>query len=196
VTALPQPEFSFPVDVTNVPPVGRRYAIKADAAERARVAERLGLPDIAALSAIFELFPKAGGIVSVRGTVEASLTQTCVVTLAPVLAAVKEDVEARFTTHAPAKAPSKGQGKKAEEEVEELVAFGEEEPAEEAVDGHIDLGELAVVHLALGLDPYPRAPGAAFEAASWVKKDEKSEVQSPFAVLAQFKPKSPPKGGG
>ncbi len=198
MTARPQPEFSFPVDATNVPPAGRRYAIKADAAERARVAERLGLPDIATLSATFELFPDAGGIVKVTGSVEASLTQTCVVTLKPVSATVKDEVEARFATHGPAKTPSKalpkGAGKKTEDVVEELVALGEEEPPEEALDGHIDLGELAVVHLALGLDPYPRAPGAAFEAGSWVKKDEKSEGQSPFAVLAHFKPKSPPKG--
>jgi uncharacterized metal-binding protein YceD (DUF177 family) len=195
VTALPQPEFSFRVDVTNVPLVGRRYAIKADAAERARVAARLSLSDIAELSATFELFPAAGGIVKVTGTVEASLTQTCVVSLTPVSAVVKEEVEARFTTLAPVKTSAKSSGKKPEEEAEELIDFSEEEPPEEALDGYIDLGELAVVHLALGLDPYPRAPGAAFEAGSWVKKDEKSEAQSPFAVLAHFKPKSPPKEG-
>ena len=70
--------------------------------------------------------------------------------------------------------------------------LGQEEPPEEALDGQIDLGELAVVHLALGLDPYPRAPGAAFKAPSWVEKDGKSEPESPFAVLAQLKKKSPP----
>lgn len=195
MTALPQPEFSFPVDAMNVPPAGRRYVIKADAAERARVAERLGIPDIAELSATFELFPSAGAVVTVTGTVEAALTQTCVVTLAPVSAAVKEKVDVRFTTHAPVKTQPKGPGKKIEEEVEELVALGEEDPPEEALNGHIDLGELAVVHLALGLDPYPRAPGAAFAAGSWVSQDEKSDGQSPFAVLARFKPKTPPKEG-
>jgi uncharacterized protein len=198
VTDQPQLEFSFPVDVTNLPPVGRSYAIKADADERARVAERLSLPGIAALKAAFELTPHAGAIVKVTGTVEAALTQTCVVTLAPVEAVVKEEVDVRFTTHAPAKtapkAPAKGAGKKAEDVIEELVALGEEDPPEEALDGQIDLGELAVVHLALGLDPYPRAPGAAFKVESWAGKDEKSEGQGPFAVLAQFKPKTPPKG--
>ena len=183
MTALPEPEFSFLVDVTSLPQVGRHYAIKADEAACARVAERLGLQGVASLSASFDLTPHAGGIVKVTGFVAASLTQTCGVTLAPVPATLKEAVDVSFTTLAPPKAA----GKKADFDIEELVALGAEDPPEEALGGHVDLGELAVVHLALGLDPYPRAPGAAFKAPSWVEKDGKSEAQSPFAVLAKFK---------
>lgn len=194
---IPNPdlEFSFPVDVTSLPPTGRHYAIKADATARARVAMRLGLQDVGVLTAAFDLTPRAGGLVKVTGAVEASVTQTCVVTLAPLPATVKEDIEVTYTIFAPKTGASKTKaGKAGEEEEEELVSLGEEEPSEEALDGLVDLGELAVEYMALGLEPYPRAPGASFEDASWAGKGEKSEPESPFAVLAQLKKKDPPKG--
>jgi uncharacterized metal-binding protein YceD (DUF177 family) len=193
MSVSPQPEFSFFVDVTSLSPSGRHYEISADAAARARVAERLGLVGISSLTAAFDLAPRAGGIVQVTGRVQAELTQTCVVTLAPVPAAVSEEVDARFTTFTPVKAPGKA-GEKADKEAEEMIAFGDEEPPEEALDGQIDLGELAVTQLALGLDPYPRAPGAAFAGGTWTEKGEKTEVESPFAILAQLKKKDPSKG--
>jgi uncharacterized metal-binding protein YceD (DUF177 family) len=190
----PELEFSFPVDVTSLPPVGRHYAIKADEAARARVAVRLGLQDVGALTASFDLMPRAGGLVKVTGSVEASVTQTCVVTLAPLPGKVKEEIEVTFTTF-PLKPAVKSKAGKAEDEDEELVALGEDDPPEEALDGLIDLGELAVEYMALGLEPYPRAPGASFEDSPWAAKREKSERESPFAVLAQLKKKEPPKGG-
>lgn len=194
ITPDPELEFSFPVDVTSLPVVGRHYAIKADDAARARVAVRLGLQDVGALSASFELMPRAGGLVKVTGTVEASVTQTCVVTLAPLPADLKEEVEVTFTTF-PLKPAPKTKAGKVEDDEEELLALGEEDPPEEALDGLIDLGELAVEYMALGLEPYPRAPGAAFEGPDWVGKGEKSQSENPFAVLAQLKKKEPPKGG-
>ncbi len=189
----PELEFSFPVDVTSLPQVGRHYAIKADGAARARVAVRLGLRDVNALTASFELMPRAGGLVKVTGTVEAAVTQTCVVTLAPLPAALREEVEVTFSTF-PLKPAPRAKAGKAEDDDEELVALGEEEPPEEALDGLIDLGELAVEYMALGLDPYPRAPGAAFDEAVWAGKAGKSEPESPFAVLARLQKKEPPKG--
>lgn len=194
MTANPDYEFSFRVDVHSLPDVGRHYAIEADAAARARVATRLELPEISSLKATFDLTPGAGDIVNVAGVVEAELIQTCVVTLGPVPASLREPVEARFTTFVPPKTPpkpSKSGGKEADN-TEELVYLGDDEPPEEAVNGVVDLGELAVVHLALGLDPYPRAPGAAFKAGSWQTDGEKSEVLGPFAALAKLKKKSQP----
>ena len=167
MSGAPAPEFSFPIDAMGLPPLGRHYSITADADQRARVASRFGVQEIAALTASFELVPRAGGIVNVTGTVEASLTQTCVVTLVPLPAALREEVAARFSTIAPVAKAGAGKFDKAEEEFD---AFSDEDPPEEAYDGQIDLGELAVVHLALGLDPYPRAPGAAFQEPAWVEK--------------------------
>ena len=46
------------------------------------------------------------------------------------------------------------------------------------VDGKIDLGALAAEFFALGLDPYPRKPGVAFEPPA-----EPEPEATPFAVL-------------
>jgi hypothetical protein len=53
---------------------------------------------------------------------------------------------------------------------------------EPLVGNSIDLGALTVEFLALGLDPYPRKPGASFDYA-----DPKDEDSSPFAALARLK---------
>lgn len=175
------PEFSFPVDVTGLPSVGREYAITADAAARARAAARLGVKEVVALTARFTLTPRAGGLVRITGSVQASVVQTCVVTLTPLPAEVSEEVDVTFTTVAP-KTPERA-------EEEELVVLSAEEPPEEAFEGIVDLGELAVAQIALGLDPYPRAPGAAFDSDAWAPAGEKEGQESPFAVLAELKKK-------
>ena len=189
------PEFSFPLDVTALAPSGRVYRVTASEAERAAVAERIGVQKVDALSASFEVTPGAGGIVKVTGTAEATLTQTCVVSLAPVPASIKEMIETSFITEELAEAKAKKRKSKDDEEEEELSPMGED-PPELAREGRIDLGELAVVHVALALDPYPRAPGAAFDPAVWGISDENDEnptPSSPFAALAGLK-KGPSKG--
>ncbi len=179
-----QVEFSFPVDIVQMPGSGRAYDIVADAEARARVATRLGVQSVESLKARFDLKPSAGGLLRVTGRVDAALTQTCVVSLAPVPASIREEISTTFTT-------AERAVRKAEkdEKLEETIVFVEgDDPPEVAADGKIDLGELAVVQVALGLDPYPRAPGAAFKATVWVDKDDNARQNSPFAALAKLKP--------
>ncbi len=49
-------------------------------------------------------------------------------------------------------------------------------------DGTIDLGALAAEFLALGLDPYPRKPGAEFAPIS----DPQDATERPFDVLKKL----------
>ena len=55
---------------------------------------------------------------------------------------------------------------------------------EPLIGGVVDLGALATEFLILGLDPYPRKPGAVFEPPQDVKPDP-----GPFAALAGLKEK-------
>jgi uncharacterized metal-binding protein YceD (DUF177 family) len=193
------PEFSFPIDITTLPAIGRSYPIKASPEECALVAARLGLQSIGAIHAVLEMTPASKGMIKVTGTVEADVVQTCVVSLAPVPAHVEDAISATFVTEDRAAADAlkkerakarKSPSKKAEEDEEEVIGLQGDDPPEIARDGRIDLGEVAVVHLALALDPYPRAPGAAFDAQVWAdepEKDEKPTVVSPFAALAKLK---------
>ncbi|MBY0511085.1 MAG: DUF177 domain-containing protein [Rhodospirillaceae bacterium] len=193
------PEFSFPVDITTLPAIGRSYPIKASPEECGLVAARLGLQSIGAINAVLEITPAGKGLIKVTGTVKAEVVQTCVVSLAPVPAHVEDAVSATFVTEERAAADAlkkerakarKSVPKKAAGEEEEVIGLQGDDPPEIARDGRIDLGEVAVVHLALALDPYPKAPGAAFDAQAWGgegEKDEKATVVSPFAALAKLK---------
>ncbi len=58
----------------------------------------------------------------------------------------------------------------------------DEDPPEPLVGGSIDLGALAVEAVALGLDPFPRKPGA--EPVDLTIGDA---GESPFAALAALK---------
>ena len=180
---MSEPEFSFPIEVISVPPSGRVYTLTADADARARVAMRLGLQSLNKLTALLEVVPHGPGA-TVTGHVEADVVQSCVVSLAPVPAHIREDIELKFVV------PQDVKKRDEDDEDEELLDVAEE-PPEPIQDGRIDLGEVAVSQVALGLDPYPRAPGAAFDPAKWGVDAEKPVSDSPFAALAKLKPPQP-----
>ena len=177
---MSEPEFSYVIEVQTLTPSGRVYTITADADARARVAERLGLQSLDKLAAQLEVIPHGTGA-AVTGHVDADVVQRCVVTLGPVPAHIHELIETKFVAPQELKKPA------VDEDEEEDLLEAEEEPPEPLVDGRIDLGELAVSQVALGLDPYPRAPGAAFDPAQWGVGAEKTRSDSPFAALAKLK---------
>ena len=169
------PEFSRPVQVDTLGEEERRLAIEADEAERTALARRFGLIAIARLVADLALSRK-GSDVALRGTLRASATQSCAATGAPVAAAVEAPFEILFRpqTEPPGR----------EDEVELS-------PGELDVVGYdgvtIDAGEAVAETLALNLDPYPRAPGAAAVLkAAGVKSEEEA---GPFAALAGLRDK-------
>ena len=177
----PEPEFSFPVDALHLPASGGEYSIAAPADARPRIAQRLGVVAVHDLHGRFTVKPQAGGLVRITGQVHAKVEQRCVVSLVPVTAVIDEDVEASFVTQVP---PAKA--KEAEDEEVDLVA---DEPPDLAPGGRIDLGELAVTQVALVLDPYPRAPGVAFEPG--ISEQAATPAEGPFAALAKLKKPGP-----
>ena len=65
------------------------------------------------------------------------------------------------------------------------MSLGTEEPEiEPLIDGVVDLGALATEFLILGIDPYPRKPGAVFEAPPTGEP-----FAGPFAGLAALQKK-------
>jgi uncharacterized metal-binding protein YceD (DUF177 family) len=152
---------------------GERVDLAADEAERAAIARRLGLQELDRLEAHVTL-AKTGEIVRVRGRLNASLTQSCVVTGDPVAAHVDEPFDIIFMPE-PASA-----------DPDEEIELGEEDCDVVFTDGAvIDLGVAIADTLGLSLDPYPRSAGAD---AALKEAGVMSEAEaSPFAVLAQLK---------
>jgi len=163
--------WTHPVAVAEIPEAGGHYEFSADADVRAAVAEAAGLRDLPQLDATFDL-TRLGDSVKVRGTVRAKVGQTCVVTLEPIENEVCEDIDLLFSPPVdplldPEAARKSEQG----------------EPPEPLDDGNLDLGTIATEFLLLGLDPYPRKPGAEFD----LPKEREEESAHPFAALAALK---------
>lgn len=164
--------WSMPVALADIPEDGRRYQLAAAEDTRAQVAQLAGLRSLPRLQATFELARQGSDGLRVEGEVSATVGQNCVVTLEPVDNEVKEKVNLVF---APPRAPAADGGEDAGD-----IDLGEPEPL---IGDTIDLGELAVEFLILGIDPYPRKPDAKFEPPP-VEEDEASH---PFAALAALK---------
>jgi uncharacterized metal-binding protein YceD (DUF177 family) len=167
--------WSVPIAVDEVPETGRRLDLVADAVTRAAVAKFVNLPQVPRLEAEFELTRYARNGLRVVGRVSATVEQTCVITLEPMLSEVEEDVELVFMP------PSEISSSDRREE----DAF--DDPPELLRDGTIDLGAVATEFLILGIDPYPRKPGSVFEAP----QDRESSTEHPFAKLAVLKGRKP-----
>ena len=161
------------VRVDALPREGQTVAIEASPAERNALASLHGLPAIAALTATLRLEPAGSGGGRVTGAVHGELTQTCVVSLEPFEATVDEAVDVRF-------APEQEEGSARGAARETLsLSLADEDGPDPVIDGRIDLGALTAEFFALGLDPYPRKPGAEF-----VAPPEPAPPDSPFAALA------------
>ena len=171
-----QEPFSRILRVDTLPRDGETVSIEASASEREAVAAALKLPSVERLAATITVKKAARGGARVIGVVHGELNQTCVVTLEPFPAAVEEEIDVRF-------APRDERPRRATEEPETVVSMTDDEP-DPIVDGKIDLGALAVEFFALGLDPYPRKPGASFTPPA----APEAEV-TPFAAL---RPAGPP----
>jgi len=175
--ALP---FSRRVKVDPLPADGLSQTIEANSDERAALAAANRLPAIASLTASFVVRRSGRGGARVTGEVHAEITQLCVVSLEPFAATVDEPVDVRFAPAATAAAPRRGKADDAE-----MVEIGGEDPPDPIIDGTVDLGALAAEFFALGLDPYPRKPGVAFDPP----EDAPDGDESPFAALVDSKKK-------
>lgn len=159
---------SRPFLIGRLPDKGTETKIEADEAERAALAADLDLAAIRSLTARLRVTGTTRGV-RVTGRIRAEIVQTCVVTLEPFESELDEEVDVAFTEPRPARA------KATEEETEADL-----DAPDELVDGRVDLGAITAEFLALGLDPYPKKPGAEFSAEA----PEDRGAASPFAVLA------------
>ncbi len=180
-TPEPRPSkiFSHPILVDQVPEQGLDVTLSADAPTRAALAKADGLAAIASLDADFHVARQGNTRFNVTGTVRAQITQICVVTLEPFDSDVVEEVDVDFAEPA-AEAPAAAQSLPIPGD-----ALDGRDPPDPILDGAIDLGALAAEFLALGLDPYPKKPGAEFVAVA----PPPDEADKPFDVLKKLAPK-------
>ena len=162
------------VPASKVGDTGLEMDVAANASDLPKIAAYLDLESVRALSAHIELTRWHGKGVMVTGHFKADVIQSCVVTLEPVEAHVEGEFERRFAPDVPA-------GERRDVTVDPVG----EDPAE-PLGREIDLGEIMVEELSLGLDPYPRKAGVEFAE----KQDTVAKADNPFAVLAKLQGKA------
>jgi len=165
--------WSVPLRFEDVPPeTGRQVTLSADVHAREAIAAVAGLRELPRLEATFDVVRSGTAGLHVTGTISATVGQTCVVTLEPLESDISEAVDLLFKPGA-----EEGGGTD--------VSLDTDAPEiEPLIDGVIDLGALATEFLILGIDPYPRKPGAVFEAPSTGEP-----FAGPFAGLAALQKK-------
>ena len=174
--------WQVPVVIEDVAETGRHFDLAADDEVRAAVARLVGLRDLPRFEASFDVTRHGADGLHVSGRMSATVGQNCVVTLEPLANDVEEDIDLVFAPASPLVERRAGE--------DEAVEDGSERPQrswngpEPLIGGVVDLGALATEFLILGLDPYPRKPGAVFEPPQEVEADP-----GPFAALAGLKDK-------
>jgi hypothetical protein len=166
-----------PVMVAQIPDTGLHRDIEADALACKAMADLAGLREVLSARASFDVTPKSDGRFQVVGQVSARIGQTCVVTLDPIENEIDEAIDLMFAPpeQIPALADLVDDDIESETEIRD--------PPEPIINGVIDLGRLATDALLLGVDPYPRKPGAVFEPQVAAADPE----DHPFAALKALK---------
>ncbi|MCB1489239.1 MAG: DUF177 domain-containing protein [Bauldia sp.] len=167
-----------PIDVDSIPAAGHIVRIEADADARAAIAAEYGLVGVNSFVAELEIGRQPNGSVTVEGRVRAEIVQNCVVSLEPVVQTIDEPISMRYVAEGDATAPAPPKPG-AEVHIDPDV-----EPPDVLGDGTIDPGAVALEHMALAIDPYPRAPGA--EIPTEFGESPENGHESPFSVLAKL----------
>jgi uncharacterized metal-binding protein YceD (DUF177 family) len=167
------------VPVGKISDAGLMLDVVANASDLPKIAAHLDLLSLQSLRAEVSLSRWRGKGVLVAGHFKAEVTQACVVTLDPVEAHVEGAFERRFLPNA------------ADSEAREVRVDPEGDDPAEPLGREIDVGEILVEELSLGLDPYPRKSGVEFTG----EQDKVAKSDSPFSVLAKLKGKEAKKKG-
>ena len=169
------PPWSVPVRLAEVQRGPHVHRLEADEPARARIARLLDLPSLSRLQGEVTVAPWLDGA-ELDGRWSADLQQLCGVTAEPFDVVCSGAFQLRAVPPDSRAAPSP--------EAELSLDADAEDPPDILKGDAIDLGAYLVEHLALELEPFPRAPGVEWEPPA------AEPEPSPFAVLARLKPGS------
>jgi hypothetical protein len=162
-------------DLSDVSDAGFEIAVTASPDELHRLAEWAGVDAVSRLEARITVTPRSRSEFLLETEFEADVQQTCVVTLEPL-----ESQIARSFTRTLRLTP--GLQRHADKGGMVPPAAAEDDEPDEIESLRYDLAAPLREEFALAIDPYPRAPGAQFEAP-----DEDVGPENPFTVLEKLK---------
>jgi len=161
-------------DLSALSEAGTEISIAATAEDLSRLAVWLGVSAVESFTATVHLRRLSSTRFSYAAAFKADVVQACVVTLEPVNSHIAREFarELHLAAHHPApKAESL------------TLAAGDQDAPDEIDNARFDVAVPILEELSLAIDPYPRAPGVAFE----TPPDSGDRRDSPFAVLGRLK---------
>lgn len=169
------PVWTHPITVADIPEEGEDVTLAPDAEARNSLAHFANIEALPALTARLHLQPDGAGGAIVTGELDATVRQNCVVSLESFDSPLHEEIALRF-------APEGSAPKAADPDID----LDESDPADTIRNGVIDLGAVISEFLVLGIDPYPRKPGAVFAPPLPAGGEAAGK---PFAALEKLKKK-------
>lgn len=172
-------ELSRPISIDDVPSLGRHWTVTATPEECQALAKRYGIASVERLEATLKVraMPRSDNY-KVEGALSAAVVQTCVVSLVPVHQSIDESFSVIF-----------GPPVEETDGPELAMDVNAEDPPDPLIEGIINLGEVVAEHLALALDPFPRAEGAEIQGFAPDIAASETVTNRPFAVLSEFRNK-------
>lgn len=168
----PTCDFTTPLALGDLSRAPARLSLDAGPAERAAIAERLGLPSIESLTAKVTV-RRTSSRVYVQGMFAAQFTQNCVVSLEPFATGAEGEIDEEFLLTSDRDSP-------------EIDLDPDAVTAEPLSGDRLDIGELVIQNLSLSLDPHPRAPGAALSDLAF-EEEQFGQASGPFDQLRNLR---------
>lgn len=170
-----QKDFSYPLKIDELGQGEQTYKLVADNDQLEFLQDILQVPAVNSFEALIKLkFYKKRGILNVWGTVSSNIEQISVISLEPFNQLYQADFEVTYDTNA------------TYEDIKEQDVDIMADIPDVVMNGEINLADIAIEHLALELDDYPRKEGEEFEA---VIEDMTPIRNNPFSILEQLKKK-------
>ena len=154
--------------------VGDEITLDANEEERAELAREVNVLEVPQFSARIALKKISPARFDIHYHLGAEIIQACVVTLEPLTARIEKDF-VRELHYAP------NLRRPIEKEV--VIAPGDDDLPEDIESPLFDLACPLLEEFLLAIDPYPRAPGVAFQAPEGMG----AKPESPFDVLKGLK---------
>lgn len=152
----------------------QKFDESADEAERAALATLFDAQSVDKFRFAGTIEATAGEELVLNARVQATVIQSCVVSLQPVVTRIDERVRRLYDP---------------ERDPEQVDFAAEEDEEVEAMPRTLDLGLVATEAVALALPAYPRADGAEVAPAEDDADEQAGETRKPFAALAALREK-------
>jgi uncharacterized metal-binding protein YceD (DUF177 family) len=173
---LAKPPLERLFDLGRLSDAGDEIVLQPKGEELAALAEWAEVASVENFQAKIDLTRKSSSDFHYEATIEADLTQNCVVTLEPVKSHISKSFSRELHLIKFSRPHPIG--------TEELaVGAGDDDLPEELDSPHFDIAGPVLEEFSLAIDPYPRAPGVAFESPA----EQAPELENPFAVLKRLK---------